>query len=110
MSELTYRIDNDLLDINCEGRDHVNDEELEHLGNSIINIGLRASTLYEDLRIKKAPISEAALACYTPDSVPIKARNSGENAQQVRYSYMKITTTLTSGTKTTILPTMVTDL
>ena len=55
MSELICRVNNDLLDINCEGRDHVHDEELKH--NLIIDIGLRAFTFYEDA--KKASISEA---------------------------------------------------
>ena len=43
MCRLTYKVDSDLLDINCEGRDYVNDEELQDLGNSIIDIGSRTS-------------------------------------------------------------------
>ena len=44
MSKLICRVNSDLLDINCEGRNHVHNEELKNLGNLIINIGLRAFT------------------------------------------------------------------
>ena len=59
MCHLTYKVDNDLLDINCEGRDHVNDEELQDFGNSIIDIGRRTSAFYKDLCAKEVSIFNA---------------------------------------------------
>ena len=56
---LTYKVDNDLLDINCEGTDHVNDEELQDFGNSIIDIGRRSSAFYKDLFDKEVSIFNA---------------------------------------------------
>ena len=59
MYHLTYKVDNDLLDINCEGREYVNDEELQGLGNSILDIGRRTSEFYKDLCAKEISIFDA---------------------------------------------------
>ena len=59
MCHLTYKVDNDLLDINCEGRDHVDDKDLKYLRNSIINIGRRAPIFYENLCAKEKSMFNA---------------------------------------------------
>ena len=59
MCHLTYKVDNDLLDINCEGREYLNDEKLQDLGNSIVDIGRRTSEFYNNLCAKEVSIFDA---------------------------------------------------
>ena len=56
MSDLTYKVDSDLTDINhpSAGRDHVNDAELKDFSNSIIDIGRKTSAFYKDLCTREA--------------------------------------------------------
>ena len=49
MSDLTYDVADDLLDIDPGCRDHINDTELKDLSTSMINIGRKASATYGDL-------------------------------------------------------------
>ena len=59
MSGLTYLVENDLMELSVLERDHANDAELKDFGNSIIDIGRRASTFYKDLCAREASISNA---------------------------------------------------
>ena len=65
MSGLTYLVENDLMELgygielSLLERDHDNNAELKDLGNSIINVGRRASTFYKDLCAREASISNA---------------------------------------------------
>ena len=59
MSSLTYKVNSDLMDIDQTGRDHINDTDLKNYGNSIIDIGRRASALYKDICTKEESINSA---------------------------------------------------
>ena len=59
MSGLTYLVEEDLMKLSALGRDHAIDTELKDFGDSIIDIGRRASAFYKDLCAREASISKA---------------------------------------------------
>ena len=59
ISGLTYSVEDNLFDLSALGRDYANDAELQDFGNSIIDIGRRASAFYKDLCAREASISNA---------------------------------------------------
>ena len=49
MSELTHKVEDDLIGMIILGGEYATNEELKALGDSIIDIGRRTSALYKDL-------------------------------------------------------------
>ena len=56
MRSLTFKVVDDLADIRLDGEDQTNAEELNDLGNPIIDIGRRASEFYKDLSVREESI------------------------------------------------------
>ena len=59
ISGLTYLVEDNLMDLSALGRDCATDAEIQDFGNSIIDIGRRASAFYKDLCTREASISNA---------------------------------------------------
>ena len=49
MSDLTHKVEDDLMDMFVLGGDYATDAELKDFGDSIIHIGRRTSALYKGL-------------------------------------------------------------
>ena len=59
INSLTYLVEDNLADLSVLGRVYANDAELQDFGNSIIDIGCKASAFYKDLCAREASISNA---------------------------------------------------
>ena len=59
ISSLTYLTEDIFKNLSALGKDCATDAEIQDFGNSIIDIGRRASAFYKDLCAREASISDA---------------------------------------------------
>ena len=78
MSDLTHKVEDDLMDMFVLGRDYATDAELKDFGDSIINIGRRTSALYKDLCARKVFTSNTNKDCWRLTDAKRDAQESME--------------------------------